>query len=125
MAFERKSGEACKLWYSWQLPALSHWELKVGGTRGSEEVRSVELAEPLPAVALNLCLGCLVICSCNLALDGWRPLCVKGPQWPAVRMQCCLRLAGKLHGGNQDAVDEAPKPLAGERRSQLGPGSLR
>ena len=44
MAFERRSGEACKLWYSWQLPALSHWEVGEGGTRGSEEVSGAKLA---------------------------------------------------------------------------------
>ena len=30
------------------LPALSHWELKVGGTRGSEAVRGTELARRSP-----------------------------------------------------------------------------
>ena len=30
------------------LPALSHWELKVGCTRGSEEVRGTELARRSP-----------------------------------------------------------------------------
>ena len=27
------------LWFSWWLPAPSHWEVEAGGTRGIEEVR--------------------------------------------------------------------------------------
>ena len=31
-AFVRGSGKACQRWYSWPLPAQSHWEVEVGGT---------------------------------------------------------------------------------------------
>ena len=33
-----RSGRACQPRYSWPLPALIHWEVKVGGT-GMKEVR--------------------------------------------------------------------------------------
>ena len=44
MPLERRSGETCQPWNSWPLPALSHWEVEVGGTRGSEEERGAKLA---------------------------------------------------------------------------------
>ena len=47
-ASERRRGLARRLWYSWPLPALSHREVKVRGTRGSEEVRGTELARRSP-----------------------------------------------------------------------------
>ncbi|MGB1596325.1 MAG: hypothetical protein ACPIOQ_26425, partial [Promethearchaeia archaeon] len=33
---------------SWPLPALSHWEVEAGGTRGREEVRGAKLAGRWP-----------------------------------------------------------------------------
>ena len=32
MAFERRSGLAWKLWYSWPPPALIHGDVELGGT---------------------------------------------------------------------------------------------
>ena len=32
----------------WPLPALSHWEVEIGGTRGNEDVRGAKLAGRSP-----------------------------------------------------------------------------
>ena len=34
--------------YSWPLPALSHWEVEVGATRGSEDARGAKRAGRSP-----------------------------------------------------------------------------
>ena len=96
----------------------------MGGTRGSEEVRGAELAGRLPAAALNLYVGCMVICSSNLALDGWHPLCVKRTKWA---LSCRVRTQLNLDGSGFARMRGLGGPLsectvAGVSRASLMEG---
>ena len=41
-ALERRSGKVWQQRYSWPLPALSHWEVEVGGT-STEEMKGATI----------------------------------------------------------------------------------
>ena len=53
------------LWYSWPLPALSHWEVELEARRDSEESRGAKLSGRSPRYVTmvdDFCIPYLTVC---------------------------------------------------------------